>query len=84
MNYFIPTPDQLPAVLRSMRKERGLTQKEAALGCGLLPKTVSLLENDPGRCSVENLFKLISFLNSELHIMDKRDLDSAASSDEEW
>ncbi|QEN09843.1 XRE family transcriptional regulator [Oceanispirochaeta crateris] len=48
-----------------------LTQAETARGAGLLPKTVSLLENDPQRSSVGNLFKLLSFLNREVQLLNK-------------
>ena len=39
--------------LNSRRKALKLTQKEAADLVGLLPKTVSALESDPDRCSLE-------------------------------
>lgn len=55
MQYPIQTPVQLGSCLRTRRKALGLTQKQAGLRIGLLPKTISALENDPlarqGGCS---------------------------------
>jgi len=55
MQYPIQTPVQLGSFLRTRREAFGLTQKQAALRIGLLPKTISALENDPlarqGGCS---------------------------------
>jgi HTH-type transcriptional regulator / antitoxin HipB len=84
MDHFVPTPDQLAVLLRNIRKEKGLTQAKAAQGAGLLPKTVSLLENSPHRCSVENLFKLLSFLDREVHLLDKNTDSVHESYDGEW
>jgi len=84
MDHFVPTSDQLGILLRNIRKERGLTQAEAARGAGLLAKTVSLLENSPERSSVGNFFKLLSFLNREFHILDKKDYTVYEPHDEEW
>ena len=53
MQYPIQTPVQLGSYLRTRRKALGLTQKEAALRIGLLPKTISALENNPLHCSIE-------------------------------
>lgn len=60
------TPDQLAAVLRGLRKQRGFTQKQAAAKVGLLPKTISAMESDPARASVRSLYKLLSALDVEL------------------
>ncbi len=69
---FIQGPNQLAVILKSFRKSRKLTQAEAADKTGLLPKTVSLLENNPDRCTLDSLFKLLSALDLELHIIEKQ------------
>jgi HTH-type transcriptional regulator/antitoxin HipB len=76
----ITSPSQLAAVLRGHRNHRGLTQKEAGLKVGLLPKTVSALESDPGRSSVATLFKLLSALDLELSLQPKDQLSSHTTS----
>ena len=76
----IRTPMQLAMVLNGQRKELELSQKEAAEKVGLLPKTISVLENDPERSKIESLFKLLSSLDIELVLQPKKD----ANSSPEW
>ncbi len=48
----ISPPTQLVATLRGRRAHCGLTQKQAGVKVGLLPKTISMLESfDPGGVS---------------------------------
>ena len=67
----LSTSSQMALILRTLRKKKKLTQKEAAARIGLLPKTVSLLENNPEKCTIGSLFKLLSVLDLELLIQDK-------------
>ena len=46
MDYVARTPKQLGPILRSIRVERGLTQKEAGAKVGLKQSTVSAIESD--------------------------------------
>lgn len=71
MDSHAPTADQLGKILRGRRKELNLTQKEAAEKRGLLPKTVSLLENNPERCSIESLYKYLSALDIQIQVQSK-------------
>ena len=71
MDSHAATADQLGKILKARRKELNLTQKEAAEKRGLLPKTVSLLENNPERCSIESLYKYLSALDIRLQIQSK-------------
>ncbi len=59
-------PLQLGVLLRSRRKELGLSQHEAAARGGLQQKTVSSLENHPQRCTIDSLYRLMSALKLEL------------------
>lgn len=68
MSYVTLTPQQLGQVLKARRKAKGLTQKEAGMQVGLLPKSISKLELDPATASIESLFKLLSALELELII----------------
>ncbi len=65
------TLKQLATVLKARRKALKLTQKDVAALVGLLPKTVSALETDPGRCSVESLRLLLVALKLELTLSPK-------------
>ena len=73
MDAFIFTSQQLAKTLKSRRKALKLTQKQAADLVGLLPKTVSALESDPDRCSLESLRKLLAALRLELAVTPKAD-----------
>lgn len=71
MTYLITTPAQLSHAIKSARKAAGLTQKEAGVRVGLLPKTISALENHPESTSIESLLKLLSVLSLELSLSPK-------------
>jgi HTH-type transcriptional regulator / antitoxin HipB len=66
MDYTIHTPKQLGAVVRGQRKTMKLSQTAVASTVGLLPKTVSKLEQAPDTATLESLFKLLSALRLEL------------------
>lgn len=72
MEYLAATPQQLGQVLRGFRKLRKLTQLRAGNKGGLLPKTVYSLEAMPQRVTVESLFKLLSALDIEIVLRDKK------------
>ena len=71
MEHLILTPDQLTVALRNRRKTLALTQAEAGVKVGLLPKTISALENDPERCTLDSFLKLLSALDLELTLKPK-------------
>ncbi len=76
MEYHIHTPSQLAAALKSSRKTRSITQQLVASQVGLLPKTVSALENSPDTSSIDSLFKLLSALGLEIVLKTKDDTPS--------
>ncbi len=71
MEYAVLTDFQLAKTLRNRRTELKLTQKDAAVKVGLLPKTVSALENHPERCSIESLMKYLSALDLKIVLKTK-------------
>lgn len=75
--------EQLAAVLRGRRVENGLTQKQAGSRVGLLPKTISALESNPGRNSVASLFKLLSALDLEL-VLKPKGKPAPTRTDQDW
>ncbi len=80
MKYKIKTLSQLSGVLKSRRKELKLTQKQAAERVGLLPKTISLLENSPMTASLDSLYKYISALNIEF-VLEADENDNSSFTD---
>jgi HTH-type transcriptional regulator / antitoxin HipB len=81
MEQMIFTSFQLATVLRNRRKLLGITQKTAAEKVGLLPKTISLLENEPERCTIESLMKYFSALDLDLVLKPK---NKETDSTHEW
>jgi HTH-type transcriptional regulator/antitoxin HipB len=76
--YNAQTPDQLAQILRGYRKERKLSQAAVADRTGMLAKTVSALENHPEKAMVDSLFQLLSGLDVELVLRDRRSRRSPA------
>ena len=85
MDYVARTPAQLGPILRSIRAERGLTQQDAGVKVGLKQSTVSALESDSARSSVDTLYKLLSALGLELVVRYKpSDRGTARTRKQEW
>lgn len=72
MDYLARTPQQLGPALKGCRQQRSLTQGAAGAKVGLKQATVSAVEADASRTSVATLYKLLSALDLELVIRDKR------------
>ena len=83
MNHLINNMTKLAQTLRDARKSLNWSQQDASDRSGLLLKTISLLENNPERCSVETLMKHLSSLNLELFIAEDSQ-DAGADTGEEW
>jgi HTH-type transcriptional regulator/antitoxin HipB len=85
VDYVARTPAQLGPILRSIRGERGLTQRDAGAKVGLKQSTVSAIESDAGHTSVDSLYKLLSALGLELVVRSKTsDRYPAGVRDQEW
>lgn len=88
MKYLVSTSSQLAHALRSARKARSMGQHGAGALVGLLPKTISALENHPGSATIDSLMKLLSALGLELVLVPKLSDDTGHKAgshpDEEW
>ncbi|MDY0371393.1 MAG: helix-turn-helix transcriptional regulator [Sphaerochaetaceae bacterium] len=60
MNYYIRNPYQISAVLKNLRLEYSLTQKEVSERTGVLPKTISAIENGNITFKMETFMRLLS------------------------
>jgi len=83
VEYFANTPGQLSKILRARRGSLELTQQEVAKLVGLLPKTLSALENRAESSSIETLFKCLSALDLEMRVLPK-ELPQVAAEKTEW
>jgi HTH-type transcriptional regulator / antitoxin HipB len=77
MDYPIRLADQLRAHLRSLRKQRGLTQAQLGQRLGIGQVRVAEIEAKPGLVSVDQLVKLLSALSAGLVL---RDLEGSSVS----
>ncbi|NNC98552.1 MAG: helix-turn-helix transcriptional regulator [Gammaproteobacteria bacterium] len=82
--YTVSTADQLGKVLRGYRRQQKKTQTDVGDSVGLLQKTVSLIERETERSSIESLFKLMSALNLTMEIRSKDEASDIESSTVEW
>jgi len=78
MDYPLRLADQLRAHLKSLRKQRGLTQAQLGEKLGIGQVRVAEIEAKPGSVSVDQLLKLLSTLGATLVLRD-RSGDPAAS-----
>ncbi|MCW5556572.1 MAG: helix-turn-helix domain-containing protein [Verrucomicrobiae bacterium] len=60
------TPQQLGAILRGYRREKGLSQQRVGSAAGLPQGAISLIESDPGPASLVRIYRVLSALNLEL------------------
>lgn len=74
MNYPVDAPLQLSAVLKSLRKSRGLTQAQLGTKLGLSQKRVAGIENNPQVTSIDQISRLINLLGARL-VVEELDRD---------
>ncbi len=79
MDYPIRLADQLRAHLRSLRKQRGLTQAQLGQRLGIGQVRVAEIEARPGLVSVEQLVRLLSALGAGLVVRDLVEGSSASA-----
>jgi transcriptional regulator with XRE-family HTH domain len=70
MEYVARTAHQLGQVLKSRRKQLGLTQRAVAAKVGLLQAQVSVIESHDAKATVTTLYKALSALGLELVLRD--------------
>jgi HTH-type transcriptional regulator/antitoxin HipB len=68
MNYPVDTPSQAKAVLRALRRSRGLSQTQVGESMGLSQKRIARIEAAPGRASFDQITKLVSLLGGQMVI----------------
>ena len=68
MPFVITNPQQLGPTLKGLRKQKGLTQVRMAELSGLGQKTISLLDTEPWRCSVDSLLRYLSAVDAAMSL----------------
>ena len=75
-DFTVRTTDQLPQLLKALRKSARLTQADVALRLGVTQQTVSALERNAEAVSTARLLKLLHILGVEL-VLRVRSADGA-------
>lgn len=71
-NWSITSPLSLGHTLKTIRLEKKLTQKDFSDLIGVRQATVSLIERHPEKVTIETLFKVMSVLNVQMTLSDRR------------
>jgi len=74
MNYPVDAPLQLRAVLKNLRKSRGLTQAQLGAKLGLSQKRIAGIENNPQVTSIDQISRLVGLLGARL-VVEEPDRD---------
>lgn len=83
-DYPIQTDQQLPLLLRSLRKARAMSQAELAERLGVTQQTVSQMERSAAAVTVQRLTKALSVLGAQLVLRDLRIDTPAPTAGERW
>jgi HTH-type transcriptional regulator/antitoxin HipB len=70
MDFQINTAAQLRAVLRGLRKARGLSQADTGARIGVNQKRLARIESAPGVTSFDQIARVVSALGGRLVIQD--------------
>ena len=68
MNFPVPTSPQLRAVLRGLRKSRGLSQSQLGRLLGVNQKRAARIESVPGVTSFDQIARLVAALGGRVVI----------------
>ena len=83
----ITSPKQLAIHLRDERKNKNLSQNTVADPVGIKQDTVSKFEINPETTRIQTLFRILSSLNLEMHIVPRGKSiyrEANNESDEKW
>ncbi|MCE2746261.1 MAG: helix-turn-helix transcriptional regulator [Burkholderiales bacterium] len=69
--YGVKSPKDLPLILRSLRHQKGYSQKQIAEMLGISQKTMSALERNASSANFSRIVKLLELLDAEIIIKSK-------------
>lgn len=70
MEYRIAFTKQVSPLLKSLRNQRGLTQKQLGEKLGISQRMVATIEANPERTRFERILQVLSILDADLIIRD--------------
>ena len=84
MEFIVANAAQLGPILQGWRTELGLTQQEVGDLVGLRQSAISSFEKNPSRASIERMFRILSALQLELTLREKRSTQPQQADGLEW
>ena len=87
--YPIRTAEQLIPLFQAFRKRQNLTQGELAIRLGVGQQTVSQLERNPNKATVERLLRALAAMDVEMVLISKspsdvKTTDTPTTPGEKW
>lgn len=79
-HYAVHSAEQLPTLLKAFRKHGGLTQAQVAARLGVTQQSLSALERNAQKVSVERLLHLLAILDVEMVLRGKESASDNPSS----
>jgi HTH-type transcriptional regulator / antitoxin HipB len=85
-DYIIRTPEQLGPIFLGFRKGRALSQAQLAQQLGVSQQTISQLERNPNKATLERLLKALSAMDVEIVLRSRITpaIASSKASKETW
>lgn len=77
--YLVATAKDFGELIRGFRKQRGWTQARLAEQAGLLPKTISAIENGSGQVLLSNVMRCLSTLEVSMSLDSRADIPTMPS-----
>jgi len=73
MEYKISIAKQLSSLVKNLRKQVGLTQRELGEKLGLSQRMVAKIEANPEKVSFERILQMLHELNTDLVVRERND-----------
>jgi HTH-type transcriptional regulator / antitoxin HipB len=80
----IHSPQTLAKLIHDQRKRSRLSQSQATVRVGMKQNTLSRFETQPERSQLTTLFRILSALDLEMHVIPKSKAKDSTSWKEEW
>ena len=80
----IKSANELSDYVRSQRKSKKLSQMQAGDSVGLKQSTLSAFEHKPASSRLDTVFRILSAVGLEIHLLPKEDSHDSQNENELW
>jgi HTH-type transcriptional regulator/antitoxin HipB len=80
----IYSPQQLANKIKLIRTSNNWSQADIAKKVGIKQSTLSNFENDPDRCQLQTVFKILQGLHLHMELLEQPQKLASAPDDENW